>query len=400
MPLNLLMLLTIISTLFNFSYSHALQDMFLTYKEMHSTSLLKKSAEELCSLKYVYSNFQCNGAGNFVSQFLNEIALAVVLNRTIVVDYKAENCFGVVDLADWVIRFDDLKKLVNGLCPLINEPVNYGFPYRCCVLESINTSVISVHQHYNLVYEEFRPQSGALLSPAARNRANLLFDHPNGLGRFIPFGFLHSQTIEFTDKLRNAFTDKVLAGVSNNTKTVTIGLHVRHWGHSADEKEVDAAAEKCIIQLKMRHVPSNKKCLILFASDRSPAFERFRAFAPSINCEIRHVERNLSQEHTNDHGPWGDSEIAMADWALLTHSSYYIGLHVSTFSMIMANVVAYNAWLRNDSTYPLLFMKHSGPQRQLECVEYQHEEPSDPCRARKYHYNPDTLKCMPMTDEL
>lgn len=377
----------------------ALESVISNYKSYHSRSSLLENSVDLCSQKYVYSSFNCTGAGNFVSAFLNEFALAVVLNRTIFVDYQAEDCFGVVDIADWIIRYDDLKKAVNGKCPLINQPLNYGYPYRCCDLETINTTVVSVNQHYNLVYEEFRPNSGAVLSQAARVRADLLFGHPNGLGRFVPFGLLHSHAIVFTDLLKKTFTNNILADV-NTTKTIIIGLHVRHWGYNADETEVDAVAEKCVTQLKMRHVPENKNCLILLASDRTHSFDRFKTFAASINCQIKHVDRDMGLQHVTDHGPWGDSETAMADWALLTQSDFFVGLHASTFSMIMANVVAYNSWLRGETENPLLFMRHGGLRHELQCGEYQYEEPLNPCSSRKYHYNPMSLMCMPMNDEL
>lgn len=63
----------------------------------------------------------------------------------------------------------------------------------------------------------------------------------------------------------------------------------------------------------------------------------------------------LDSSH-GEHGAWGESLLALAEWNLLSHAHFFIGTHDSTFSLLMANSVVARAARVGSVGNPILWM--------------------------------------------
>lgn len=81
------------------------------------------------------------------------------------------------------------------------------------------------------------------------------------------------------------------------------------------------------------------RCVLLIAADRNHSLLAMEVLVRSIDCEPRYLRRNMSLGMETDHGPWGDSKYSSADMFLLSHAQYFLGIHISSYSMQIASMI-------------------------------------------------------------
>lgn len=155
------------------------------------------------------------------------------------------------------------------------------------------------------------------------------------------------------------FTDLHLRFPQNLT---VFGYHGRHQKLDVQlENKMDVEYTRCLfhdarnslLQSKYGafmanndHNNSAHPCSVLIASDRSHTFITVSEKAAEMGCTAAFVARSLDVSATTEHGPWGtvngdaSTDHARADTLLLSHSNYFMGLLLSTYSMFIANFVA------------------------------------------------------------
>lgn len=91
-----------------------IDELFLTYKKVHELRHVEQlSSRDLCSKQFILSSIACRDAGNNIGVFLDNLAFAIILNRTIVAHWneKTNLCFGSVRLQDWIVNTTFLEAL-------------------------------------------------------------------------------------------------------------------------------------------------------------------------------------------------------------------------------------------------------------------------------------------------
>jgi hypothetical protein len=364
----------------------SIENLLLSYKRVHSADSIKiLSPREICARQYVVTQVACRDAGNSLGTYLDNLAWAVILNRTIVAHWnpKTNLCHGAVKLKDWVITTAELNRLQDsaGCARDIPDLRLHGNPgiIGCCNIDSLNSTFLNPGRTYKLAFEKYRPVEGRrnVLNSAVAERANLLFSNNRALSSYETYGLLTMFGIEFTeiaeDHVRGLIpVNKNPGGVgvgggsgarskqagSSYDDELLIGIQVRHQKREKGfEKAVDLGFEKCLRTHATKLIESTRKsssrrqCSLLIATDRIETLERFEQVAKSLGCRAKYVRREKKisrREQRGEHGPWGESAISMADLYLLSHSHYFFGTKVSSFSALMMNMVAARAAIRGE----------------------------------------------------
>ena len=92
----------------------SMDKLFIEYIETHGVDAVSSwSSEQLCSAKFVGSspNLGCERAGNLIDAFFDDIAFALLLNRTLVVHWTGHRCDGALELQPWVLTYTTLVSL-------------------------------------------------------------------------------------------------------------------------------------------------------------------------------------------------------------------------------------------------------------------------------------------------
>jgi len=388
-------------------------DLAAIYRESNSSDYRKL----LCSRSWIAHDqfdLSCNLAGNHFGSAASALMAAVILDRTMIFrdDESVWNsCDNSIYLKPWVItravlepileragcnlfksKEDYFHRLPNFVPsnPSSNEGPEAGVSRRCGYARS-RQKVLIYDDLFNSALELFN--TNEFLSADATARTKLLFSNNNpGLVRFEPYGLIIRSFIGFSNKTI-ALAKNALKGLTvshelhechgtlqfaADQNLFTIGMHLRH--KRTDEQLnllYDKITERGLLQLKAKHDSVKagmssrpSKCLILLATDRPEAIERVKAFTSNISaengvrfdCTVRFIERDMSaqvtekqrQEHYEETGPWASSpSISMADWYLLTHSDSVLLTADSTFSFLIADLVAARAGLKYESASPL-----------------------------------------------
>ena len=132
---------------------------------------------------------------------------------------------------------------------------------------------------------------------------------------------------------------------------LVLGYHGRHQHKEMNEEEerkFDGLSLDCLYHDSMELIRQAnndkeivKECIIIVATDRQHTIDTIEIFSNDKNCKAYHISHEDSNAvMRNEHGPWGDSYYSTADIYLASHSQYFLGLKSSTFSMLIADIVA------------------------------------------------------------
>ena len=208
---------------------------------------------QLCSAQFIVSHFFCRDAGNNLGTWLDNMAWAVILNRTIVVHWmgRASLCHGAVEVQPWVLttaRLATLRQRMSCPAPLVDVRLRGTHTaIGCCDVERANTTYFSPGRVYKLAYQKLRPVDGKtnLRDPSARGRAATLFSNPRGMASYEAYGLLTLHTLHFTRVVTN-LTSAVLPPPVR-TPTVVVGVQARHQKRDQQfEASVDGGFQRCL----------------------------------------------------------------------------------------------------------------------------------------------------------
>lgn len=372
-----------------------------SYKNFHSIEALEMD-KNLCSRKYVVSDhFGCDVLGNNYGRFLNDLTWAVLLNRTFVSNWESRNCFDALFMSQWLPTVGWLINITTQHgCPPINKVFYRGSPHkniplRCCNIETSNITAFSFGSFDNDCFKYFHPLSGSSLSPMALKRARIMFPSSNSVTKYDSFGFITRFSSYFSPKVELLARDALNEVYENLDHTssqdsILIGLHVRHQKNDIQSEHIiDSLARECLSFV--RGLTKGKKCIVLFATDRAHSLESILSFAKEIDCEIRYIAKNVNTTHHSQLGPWADSVLSIADWRLLSQSDIFIGTTGSSFSALIANLVAARATGRTPPAVgdPLMWI-HPG----MGCVVNREEvAETGYCNHSTAHFNHNELLC-------
>lgn len=155
------------------------------YRNMHSADVIgREYASQLCQRKFVFATFRSDSSvGNQLGPFLNNFAVAVITNRTLIVEDHSHK--DLLFLHDWVIREKSLtEKLKLANCTFKSNSRHFLNNYKCCDIDSVNESVISTPSLGNTAFDELHPLSGSILNLFSQKQSKILFSNSYGFGRY------------------------------------------------------------------------------------------------------------------------------------------------------------------------------------------------------------------------
>jgi hypothetical protein len=377
----------------------------------------------ICDRQFIVSQVFCRDAGNGIGLFLDNFAWAIILNRTLIADFvpKASHCHGSLRIQRWIPSLDALLPLLKDAgCPYSKARRAMGTErgVACCNLEQLpNATFLNPGATMKMSFAALNSLrgSGRILSVPAQQRFRALFSNLDGISSLEAFGFLTMHSIRFLSPVKS-LTHGALEHVQDTT-AVSFGVHVRHQKLDvAFERRLDDDMEQCLSALVPPRV-QGRNCTLLIATDRSHTLERLERFAGTMGCVPKYVQRSLNTTHrTGEHGPWGESVISMADFYLLSQAHYFLGTSISSFSTIIANMVAANAAV-SGSQHPARWSLPSTNASQLlspepfmwglrirsqksdaiSCFPYKDPEltkPARDCRLSTNYYNYTSERCV------
>jgi len=199
---------------------------------------------------------------------------------------------------------------------------------------------------------------GARLNDDAKRVAKVLFSDGDDVG----YGRLFRAAFNFTPRITESNNhilrevEKKLideANLASADDVFRLGIHLRHT-NNRDINGSDYGEMGCLKKVLAEANPTNKRCILLVASDRAQALSRMRETAGQIGCVFTTSNHSMIHQQYGEHGPfWG--EIAMADIELLSRSDFFVGSSytnfgsmTSTYSMVISGLVA-----TTKGSYPL-----------------------------------------------
>jgi hypothetical protein len=145
-------------------------------------------------------------------------------------------------------------------------------------------------------------------------------------------------------------------------------MHLRHQNsESLDNPELDTpfdtTAMNALSHIRGMHEGSN--CSIYLASDRNETLNRIEKHAISIGCSCyaacrEYTTKAIVQDDNLEHGPWSRGLIQFADILLLSHGDYFIGTSASSYSLLIADLLAAHVFHKNGVYNPMLWLGGGG----------------------------------------
>ena len=393
-----------------------MESLLREYIRHHSIQTLQtESSTHLCNRKFINAVWRkdCVMIGNQVQPELNALVDAVILNRTFVA--STFQCDGLFGWAPWVVTVDALVGLLSASnCslqrsdfmrrydyPEENRP--HGPPSRCELMNGMRTDPIvslsaanpprmgatilgtgdgqfSGIDYYNSAYDLFNPlDERNNLTGVYKTRTETIFpNHTNA--RFSFHGLVLGNAFEFSPiwtesrdvYINNVFSSSRLGHLVDRpedcSNTLTIAVHMRHQHMKSpanyakfDQYFVDAT--RYIIQNTA--YDSHEFCRILLASDRPHVFNLFQRFGAEVGCDIISNNFTSTKSGYKEHGPFAEVNMVLSDIYSLSHADYFVGTKISSFSMIIANYVAFNALRKNITSPSLFFVSDRGYEKEF-----------------------------------
>lgn len=333
------------------------------YVSQHSIDVLRReSSQDFCkrtfSVSYHWQHMECGGSfgtGNLLGPVLNSAVRGVVYNRTLYVyaDAKQINqtCDDGIAYRSWVpfateveaiaARHDCLHQLLR------SKDVCEGCNCSHSSLK-IQGSPSGNNVGFDFLTEEYDPY----LDGEALRRSRIMFMRTYDDGpRFLSNGIALSYLIEFRYSVHKVVND-IMNTILSDPDAVRISVHIRHKEGSDDDVKknplVDIETDTLAMQgiSKFKKIASGKSCFVLIASDRMYSMERLTNYSRNIGCvplSIPRGEKNTTEATSPEHGKWSRGIISVADWYLLSHATYFIGVHRSSYSLLIGDLVSLNA---------------------------------------------------------
>ena len=377
--------------------ARGVMELLWSWRRQHELSALEREINTgdyrgICQRKYVFNSqfdLGCNLAGNHFGAAASSLLASIVLNRTMIFtgvnDVVIRSCQGSIYFKPWILTREKLEPLLEKAgCNVFQsrekfftETHNFvasnptskqdGGVTRFCGYARSPLAALTYDDIFNSGVELF--VDNPFLSAEAKRRTEILFSNPIlGLARFEPYGLLVRSFVGFTNQTV-ALAKAALEGIHRvehrtphecletlilNPSLFVIGVHLRHKRvDDSQNAKYDEVAKQGILRLKAQHdagLVTPSKCVILVASDRAESIKQINEFveAMKLTCTVRFVQRNMTasvtqqqkDEHYEETGPFAQAKISMADWYLLSHSDYFLGTADSTFSFLIADIVA------------------------------------------------------------
>lgn len=301
------------------------------YQYQHGIRMIQSESDhDFCQRKFVVnrmfilrcdgydhgSNTTFEGVGGTYGQILNELAGAVVMNRTFVLssnDNLGTECTKYIGIKRWIPTYDYIRKRLTSANCLGNfddfqsiASIGFGH-FHMKEIESVKT-IIMAGESISKPFCTFHPVYGMNLSSYYRNRANiLLYNNRNPLrSRYEGYGFLFRSIFKFKletqiilrplleDIYHQKFKKKTIC--VKDEQMLVIGVHLRHQNsasinNSAIDEEFDLRALRYIYNLT-ENIDFNK-CIVIIASDRLHSIRFVENYAKSISCEIRSASLSI-----------------------------------------------------------------------------------------------------------
>lgn len=305
---------------------------------------------------------------------------------------------------------NSLKPFISkSLLPTFNNIKELGKNYDySCYLDRSHVLALSFPgqewiPHY---FYDKSVNSNIFLDETTRHRADILYSHPAPfMSRYEAAGYAFQHIISFSKDVMNSTHDiinslldidkhnnvqnKYHSSHKNNSKdipqhnkckfpknTFTISMHVRHrdmvegrWNHSKNIAFDTLFLEK--LSTLLQKIPSinneRNKCRLLLASDRLETVKWMTSKAMELNCTVyispKPLEDTGNRTETGilqaEQGPWAKHISQLSDIYLLSHSQYFIGTWTSTYSDVIAFLVA-KTMLFVDQSHPTDFIDFVG----------------------------------------
>ena len=341
------------------------------------------------SALFLFATYACPvQLGNRIHEFLNAFAAAVVTNRTLVWRYSRqpgypaseEECGRLLHRRSWIWS-ESAAQTYN---PNVAwKPLDLGLhihdaPRRlaCALLHpAVRTARV-----VSLGALEWQ-QAASLAAPGAfANQRHSLASAATlfSLGSDFAFGALFQSAFAWSESLVVDMTHATLqaaglgsAGHSERaseeplvplTSAIWLGVHMRAQSESNDGTGLFPSFSRAISEVLDAHcptggiVPSTRDvnitekpcCVILLASDREASTAMLMPVAKQRGCVLVRSKRGEAEAPglTTEHGRY-TRDTAMRDVYLLSHADHLIGTSGSTFSLLMAEQLAFRQGNRN-----------------------------------------------------
>lgn len=387
---------------------HDMDSLIEKYISQHSYFVLNKENDsELCSRQYIISDFYCSqdvplvvhtatnkthlkskiGIGTIWGiRIPNDFALAILLNRTLILQTNLSSCNDTISLKNWVVTSNKISaKLLDAGCPIskkefVNrwrnnkwaapsdferiDDIGIKFCFRCEISADSTTDSI---QYIKMdkswwwydVYHLFHYWSGVQLSPSQQAKYNLLYSslimpHHEAAGFLLDHLFNFSQQVIFeTKNLLNFSMDNIdnTGDISNDRSRniKTIGIHIRHQ----DERSysIDREMLHCAMKIRQSFTSTNQEeCLLVISTDRNITYYKFLKEAHLLNCTIKMTLLSLRDEINegkelklnceNEHGVWS-GYFSIFDLHTVANTDYFIGTPKSSFTSLIQSLFIY-----------------------------------------------------------
>lgn len=360
---------------------HMVSHLYNQYRLQHNIHVIaNESLHDFCQRKFLiggydsssYSHNCQGGIGNEMGAILSNFVAAVLLNRTFVwVQEEPSGCDHWFQINSWIptgsklIEYDlDLQDFPIK-CKEFNNSFSNDF-YRaesCNSTNSDNYRINPDYFHHNSIYDIFTTTFDPYLSQETVYRSSKLFHKTFAdNARFFSYGFADLSVFNFSRTIK-ALSNAVLTDTLKENKSIRISMHIRHYeikdANTAAIEAVDVTFMKALETLR-RSLNPELKCFIYLASEKEITLTRIKEFSNNIKCSaytVNHSEKyyNKSSLQVDDHGKFGEGILPFADLYLLRHGDYFIGSNYSTFSHMIANIVALQG-LRKGLNNPLIWV--------------------------------------------
>jgi hypothetical protein len=361
--------------------------------------------------KFIVTELVCShSVGNKLLSFLNHLALAVILDRTIIISVSA-SCDDVIALNPWVPSASKLLAGTTCLSGILREALNtsvidladvYENPWTasapmlaCCGLDAIT--------HLSLKFEGLdRLQASALLMAGANlqsssatttlvaeQRARALF----GSGDILGYAHLLHASVSFSASVRHwnrqAFKSLANYASSDPTSAVAgerqvkmlipiIGVHLRHqdvedMGHISIQERACIASvvtsrgvtvSPSRTQTSFQAPTSSKfttsqkndhQCVIVLATDREQTYIDMSIFVKSLNCRMVRSAKTLAEAGVVPSQAGSGNRTARHEAAEVEHGPYASGFLALADIHMLSHVDAFIGSSAGNNTYASSF---------------------------------------------
>ena len=321
------------------SYEDSKQNLSRSYISMHSIQSILQE-DDICSRRFIVTQQSCGNFGNNFGNFLLNAIMAVILNRTLLVDYSASKwpCAEHWRPHSWVpylgLNSSIQEVAIAKNCTISSQSlavsVTRGYELKCCEIESSFSDITSIHfnGYFNTIaYSSYQPLSGAVLSPVAQQRAMALLHTPNfQFSKYSSLGFITDMFLSFQQPVIDAVSPIIselggdpifnpglpitaVSGIPDRSSngmnyrrsvsSLVIGLHIRHQ-LLGKESEWDNASLVCLAATLKAiaasdsvptdgYIENTRKCFILLATDRVKTVELISEFGMQRGCKVMTV---------------------------------------------------------------------------------------------------------------